>query len=236
MSNFVALPRVCAIVAAVGVVLSGCTQNIAGSAVKGPGPPGSNVPPLQESALDQILLSVDDIGSIVGSGDMQLGSASEDLVDNSDAIDKPDCLGVFYSAEQQIYDGSGWKAVRDQIIREPGDDKKHWAEQTVVLFASADKAANFLDRSRDDWKKCQQTSATTEGSESSFDWDFGRLQEPSETMMSMDMEQRDSDNWVCQHAMGMVSNIIVEGVVCGNGVGDEGRQVVEQIVSNASKK
>lgn len=236
MSNFAALPRVCAIVAAAGIVLSGCTQSIGGTAVKGPGPAGSNVPPLAESGLDQILLSIDDVGSIVGSSDLQLSSSSEDLADNSDSIDKSECLGVFYSAEQKIYDKSGWKAVRDQIIREPGDAKEHWVEQTVVLFANADKAANFLDKSRDEWKKCQQSSATTEGSDTSYNWDFGRLQEPSETMMSMDMDQQDSNNWVCQHAMGTVSNIIVEGVACANGVGDEGRQVVEQIVKNASAK
>ena len=54
--------------------------------------------------------------------------------------------------------------------------------------------------------------------------------------MSMDMDQQDSNNWVCQHAMGTVSNIIVEGFACANGVGDEGRQLVEQIVKNASAK
>ena len=40
--------------------------------------------------------------------------------------------------------------MRDQIIREPGDAKKHWVEQTLVLFANADKAMNFFDKSRDE--------------------------------------------------------------------------------------
>lgn len=233
MNNIAALPRMCAVAVAVGLVLSGCTQNVTGSAVKGPAPAGFSGPPLQESALDNILLSVDDISSIVGATGLQVSNTSQDLMDNSQDIDKAECLGAFYAAEQQVYDGSGWKAVRDQIIREPGDAKQHWVEQTLVLFANSDKALNFFDKSRDSWKKCQQTSVTVQGSASSYDWDFGRVQEPSETMISIDADQKDSGGWVCQHAMSVVSNVIVEAFSCGNGVEDQGRQIVEQLVKNA---
>jgi len=226
----------CVVAVAVGVALTGCTQNVGGSAVKGPGPSGSNKPPLAESSLDDVLLSVDDVSSIVGGTDLEMRASSQDLVDNSEDIDKPECLGAFYAAEQQVYEGSGWKAVRDEIIREPGDSKQHWVEQTVVLFANADKALNFLDKSRDRWKKCQQTSVTIKGSSSSYDWDFGRLQEPSETMISLDADQKDSNGWVCQHAMSAVSNLIVEAFSCGNGVGDQGQELAEQIVKNANAK
>jgi hypothetical protein len=69
---------------------------------------------LSESALDQILLTVSDVSAIVGGSGLQISNSAEDLAD---------------------YAGTNWKAVRDQIIREPGDDKKHWVEQTVVLFS-----------------------------------------------------------------------------------------------------
>ncbi len=236
MSNLAALPRMCAVAVAIGLALSGCAQTVGGSAVKGPGPSGSNKPPLAESALDDILLSVDDVSSIVGGTGLQVSNSSEDLADNSEDIDKPECLGAFYAAEQQVYEGSGWKAVRDEIIREPGDQKQHWVEQTLVLFANADKALNFFEKSRDSWKKCQQNPVTIQGSDyTSYDWDFGRLQEPSETMLSIDADQKNSNGWMCQHAMSVVSNLIVEGFSCGTGVGDQGRQLVEQIVKNATK-
>src|SRR5512142_1271465 len=108
MNNIAALPRMCAVAVAVGLVLSGCTQNVTGSAVKGPAPAGFSGPPLQESALDNILLSVNDVSSIVGGTGLQASNTSQDLMDNSQDIDKAECLGAFYAAEQQVYDGSGW--------------------------------------------------------------------------------------------------------------------------------
>jgi PknH-like extracellular domain len=237
MSNFAALTRLCAVLAAAGIVLSGCSQSIAGTAVRVPGPLGPNVPPLQQSAMDRLLLSVGDVSSIVGGNNLQISNSSEDFADSSDLVDKPECLGAVFAAEKQVYNGSGWKAVRDQIIREPGDEKKHWVEQTVVLFPSNDRVVQFLDKSRDEWKSCEKTSVTTKGSNStSYDWDFKGVIEPSETTISIDMDQQRSNNWICQHTMGIVSNLIVEGVVCGQGVGDESQQIVERIVSNASNQ
>lgn len=112
--------------------------------------------------------------------------------------------------------------MRDQIIREPGDDKTHWVEQTVVLFPSGQQAANFFRNSRDEWKTSD---------DSSYDWKVGQVGEPSDTVFSIEMEQQNSDNWVCQHAMGAVSNLIVEGVACGHGVGTEGQEIVQNATS-----
>ncbi len=187
--------------------------------------------------MDRLLLSVGDVSSIVGGDSLQISNSSEDFADSSNLVDKPECLGAVFAAEKQAYDGSGWKAVRDQIIREPGDEKKHWVEQTVVLFPSNDLGVQFLDKSRDEWKSCEKTSVTTKGSNStSYDWDFKGVIEPSETTISIDLDQQRSNNWVCQHTMGIVSNLIAEGVVCGQGVGDESQQIVERIVSNATNQ
>jgi PknH-like extracellular domain len=127
--------------------------------------------------------------------------------------------------------------VRDQIIREPRDDKNHWVEQTVVLFPSGQQAANFFRNSRDQFKSCANSSVTTQGSDdSSYDWKFGQVAEPSDTMFSVQMQQQNSDNWVCQHAMGAVSNLIVEAVACGRGVGTQSQEIVQGIVQNATSQ
>lgn len=229
-------PRVYAVAVAAGVVLSGCVQTTAGSAVRAPGSGsvGPNAPTLSESGLDQVLLSVSDIGSIVGGSGLQVSNSAEDLADSSDIVDNVECLGVVFAAEQQVYEGSNWKAVRDQIIREPEDNKKHWVEQTVVLFPSGEKAADFFHTTRDEWKNCADTSVTTQGSgDTSYQWKLGKPSEPSDAEITIDMAQQNSDNWSCQHALGAVSNVIVEAIACGHGISNEGERIVQRMVQNA---
>lgn len=232
-------PRMWALALAAGVALSGCVQTTAGTPVRAPGtgPLGPNAPTLSEAALDEILLTVSDVSSIVGGSGLQISNSAQDLADSSDIVDNLDCLGVVFAAEKNTYQGSNWKAVRDQIIREPGDDKKHWVEQTVVLFPSADKAADFFHKSRDEWKNCANTSVSTQGSgNTSYDWKLGQMREPSDTEITIRMDQQHSDNWSCQHALGAVSNLIVEAVACGRGVSNEGEQIVQRIVENATNQ
>ena len=229
-------PRVCAVALAAGVVLSACAQTTAGSPVRvsGNGPINPNAPALSEDKLDQTLLTVSDVSSIVGGSGLQISNSAEDLSDSSDTIDNVECLGVLFAAEKQVYQDSGWKAVRDQIIREPEDNKKHWVEQTVVLFGSGQQAANFFHNSRDEWKKCANTSVTTESSDNtSYEWKLGKVGEPSDSLTTIDMEQQNSNNWVCQHTMGAASNVVVEAIACGHGIADEGKEIVARIVQNA---
>ncbi len=232
-------PRVSAVVLVAGVVLSACVQTTGGAPVRAPGngPIGPNAPALSEDKLDQILLPVSDVSSIVNGDGLQVSNSAEDLADSSDIVDKTECVGAVFAAEKQAYDGSSWKAVRDQIIREPGDDKKHWIEQTVVLFGSGQQAANFFHNSRDEWKRCADTSLTTKDSDyTSYEWKLGRVGEPSDTVTTIDMEQQNSDGWACQHAMGAVSNVVLEGIACGHGITDEGKQIVARLVDNATSQ
>jgi hypothetical protein len=237
MSNIAGVLRICVAVAA-AVVLTSCVQTVNGAARKAPPPPGPNLPPLTESALDRIMLNVTDVSAILGGASgLQISNSSEDLTDSTDIIDRPECLGAVFAAEKEVYNGSGWRAVRDQIIREPGDAKKHWVEQTVVLFASKEKVNEFFSKTKGNWRACENSAVNTEGTGSStYDWDVGDMIQVSDTMISIDMDQKNSNDWACQHSLEMVTNVIVESVVCGSGVGDASQQIVERIVQNASKK
>jgi hypothetical protein len=237
MSNIAGVLRICVALAA-AAALTSCAKTVDGVARKAPPPPGPNVPPLTESALDRIMLGVDDVSAILGGAPgLQIASSSEDLTDSTDLIDRPECLGAVFAAEKEVYNGSGWRAVRDQIIREPSDSKKHWVEQTVVLFASKEKVDEFFRKSKDNWRTCENSMVNTEGTgTSTYDWDVGSMIQVSDTMISIDMDQKNSNDWACQHTLEMVTNVIVESVVCGSGVGDASQQIVERIVQNASKK
>lgn len=235
MINAAALPRVCAVVAAAGIAVSGCVTTVDGHANKSPGTaaPGA-AKPLSEAALGQILLSVDDVSAIIGGTGLQVSNSSEDLGDSSDNVDKPDCVGAMFAAERHSYDGTGWKALRDQVIREPGDQMSNWAEQSVVLFPSSEAAANLFARARERWTACAATSLTTsDDADGGYRWDFGKVGEPNDTVTTIGMVEQDSDGWGCQHAMGLVSNVVVEGIVCGHGISSQGEQIVASMMSNA---
>ena len=236
MIKAAALPRMCGAAVMVGIALAGCVQTTGGVPVKGTagGTSARAAKPLAEPALDQILLSVNDVSAIIGGTGLQVSNSSEDLGDSTDIVDNPDCVGAMFAAERHAYDGTDWKALRDQVIREPGDQKSNWAEQSVVLFGSAAKAGKVFQRARERWKTCASTSLTTsDDSDGGYRWDFGKVGEPSDTVTTIDMVQQDSDGWTCQHAMGLVSNVVVEGIACGHGVTDQGQRIVTAIVQNA---
>jgi hypothetical protein len=229
------------VVIALAAVLTGCVQTTGGTAIKaaGAGGPGStNVPPLKEAQLDRILLPVRDINSIVGGKNMQVTTSAEDMTDHSDVISDKDCLGAVYGAETPVYAGSGWTAVRDQVVREPTSDNDHWVEQAAVLLPSADNANKFFAASADQWQKCANSAVAVDDSDHTarYIWNFESVQKAGAQMITQNSSQEDSNGWACQHALGVVSNVITQGFACGYDISDEAEQIVTEIIDNAAKQ
>ena len=132
---------------AFGVLTTGCTSTVQGAAVKPHSSvPADDVPPLEESALDGLLLSNSALDKISGVELESLYSA-EEMNDNADLVSDVDCLGAIYPGEDAVYDGSDWTAVRDELLLEAGaDDDGRLVEQTLVLFDSADARRRVLRR------------------------------------------------------------------------------------------
>lgn len=233
-------PWAVGVLVALSTLGAGCVQTTSGTPVRvsgGHGTVPTNVPQLRASGLDQLLLSVGDISSIVAGSGLQVTTSAKEMSDHSSTVDDVGCLGSLYGAEEPVYAGSGWSAVHDEVIREPGSDNKHWIEQTAVLFASPDRAENFFGTSRDQWKGCANTSVTTsDASYSSYVWKLGRVNDVGDAMITQDSEQQNANGWVCQHAMGVAANLVSEAFTCGYSVSDEGHQIVIKILQNAAHR
>ena len=132
------------------------------------------MPPLNESKLDDVVLSIGEINAIMGSSTMEVTSELEEMTDHSDAVSDPECLGAIYGAEEPVYAGSGFTAVLDQISREEGDDNEHWVEQTVVLYPSADEAQKFFDESKAKWEECSNYTVSVDDGGTAYDWESAR--------------------------------------------------------------
>jgi hypothetical protein len=223
-----------AVIAACGL-LTGCVSTISGTATRPPNAGPDDAPPLSESELDDVVLSIGEINAIMGSSTMEVTSELEEMTDHSDAVSDPECLGAIYGAEEPVYAGSGWTAVLDQISREEGDDNEHWVEQTVVLYPSADDALTFFDESKAMWEGCSNYTVSVDDGGTAYDWDLGEVS-AEDTLITQVTTQQESGGWACQHALSPVSNITVEVWACSYSPGDEATTIVNDMIANAAKK
>jgi hypothetical protein len=223
------------VLVAVAVLVSGCVSTVSGTAVRNNAAVPTDVPHLDEAALDKVLLSIDEINDIMGTTDLEVTGDLNDMTDSSDKVSDQDCLGAMFGAEEPVYKGSGWTAVRDVVAREPEDDNDHWVEQTVVLYPGPDDAKGFLDKSKSEWQHCAGTSLSVDTQDNSSLWEFGTVT-VDDGMITQMANQEDADGWGCQHALAAVSNITAETWACAYGVGDEAATMVVGITDKAAEK
>ena len=236
MTNIGTATRACAVFAviAASALLTGCVSTVSGTATRGQNAGPSDVPPLEESQLDDVVLSIGEINAIMGSSTMEVTSELDEMTDHSADVSDPGCLGAIYGAEEPVYAGSGFTALRDQIAREEGDDNEHWVEQTVVLYPSADKAQAFFEKSKANWEECSNYTVSVDDGGTAYDWKIDEVK-AEDTMITQVTTQKDAAGWACQHALSPVSNITVEVWACSYSPGDEAATIVSDMVANAAK-
>ncbi|MDT5017700.1 MAG: hypothetical protein QOD39_3860 [Mycobacterium sp.] len=220
---------------AASVLLSGCESTVSGTAVRPNDAAPIDVPPLTDAKLDDVLLSIGELNGIVGSTQMKVTSELDQMTDHSGEVSDPDCLGAIYGAEEPVYAGSGWTALRDQVAREPGEDNEHWVEQTAVLYPSAEKAQKFFDVSKSSWQGCAGYSVSVDNQDATYLWQIDSLTH-EDTLITQMTAQEDAEGWGCQHAMSVVSNVIVEAWACAYSIKDEAALIATDMVANAAKK
>jgi outer membrane murein-binding lipoprotein Lpp len=235
---FIGTPtRACAVGAVItaSVLLSGCVSTVSGTAVRAQHAAPIDVPQLTEAKLDDVLLSVGELNGIMGSTQMKVTSELEEMTDHSGEVSDPDCLGAIYGAEEPVYAGSGWTAMRDQVVREPDADNEHWVEQTAVLYPAAEKAQKFFDDSRSSWEKCSGYSVSVDDLDATYLWQIDDVA-AEDTLISQMTVQEDADGWGCQHALSVVSNLTVEAWACSYSIKDEAATIATDMIANAAKK
>jgi outer membrane murein-binding lipoprotein Lpp len=222
VTNIGTATRACAVgvVVAASVLLSGCASTVSGTAVRAQNAAPINVPPLTDAKLDDVLLSIGELNGIMDSTQMKVTSELDQMTDHSGKVSDPD---------------SGWTALRDQIAREPGEDNDHWVEQTVVLYPSADKAQKFFDDSKSSWQGCSGYSVSVDDAAATYLWLIDSLTADDRLITQM-TAQEDAKGWACQHAMSVVSNVIIEAWACGYTINDQGALIATDMVANAAKK
>jgi hypothetical protein len=220
---------------AAAMALTGCVSTVSGIAVRNASTVPSNVPKLDDKTLDSVLLPIDEINDIVGTTDLEVTSDIDDMTDSSDKVSDPDCLGAMFGAEEAVYKGSGWTAVRDIVAREPEEDNDHWIEQTAVIYPDASNARRFLEKSKAIWQKCADSSLAVDTEDTSSLWEFDEV-DVGDGLITQVATQQDADGWGCQHALAAASNLTAETWVCAYNLGDEAATMAIDILNNAADR
>jgi hypothetical protein len=223
------------LVVAAATALTGCVSTVSGTAVRNASTVPSDVPKLDGSALDTVLLSIDEINDVMGTTDLEVTSDIDDMTDSSDKVSDPDCLGAMFGAEEAVYKGSGWTDVRDVVAREPDEDNDHWIEQTAVIYPEAGNAKRFFEKSRSIWEKCADSSLAVDTEDTSSLWEFEKVT-AGDGLITQIATQEDADGWGCQHALAAASNLTAETWVCAYNLGDEASVMAIDIVNKATEK
>ena len=166
---------------------------------------------------------------------MKVTSDVDEMSDHSADMAYKDCVGAIYGAEKPVYAGSGWTAVRDQVAREPGENNAHWVEQTAVLYPSAEQAQSFFHDSQSQWERCARNLLTVNSGESEALWRIDDITGEN-NLITQHSTKAPPDEWACQHALSVVSNLTVETFACGYSIRDEAATIANKMIANASEE
>jgi PknH-like extracellular domain len=234
MTRPVPVFTLCVAVAFGLLTTAGCTSTVQGAAVKpSSSVPVDDVPALEEADLEGLMLSNRALNKISGV-ELESFYSSEKMNDNGDLVSDMDCLGAIYPGENTVYDGTDWTAIRDELLLEAsGEDDGRLVEQTLVLFDTSDQAVEFFEASKDAWHECAQIKdlEVEDGS-----WVPDEVQDVDERTISLKAAVSGSLEGTCQHALGVVSNLIVEGFSCDVDDHDDAQKVASQILEDAAER
>jgi serine/threonine-protein kinase len=195
---------------ALSIALAGCS----GGTTSGASAPPKPVP---DSALDGLLLSLDEVNDVMGTSGMQQHATVRQMADHRNMLPNLDCLGVWQVNEAPVYDSSHWKSVRQELFRVPDSDA--WDSllvQSVVSYRTADGAREFFTQSADRWSRCADHNVNIRVNDQPLPaWKSGDLTK-TDSRLSMPYTRGSGDlTRSCQHVLAVAANLIIDVAACG---------------------
>jgi serine/threonine-protein kinase len=197
------------------------------------------ITPVAEPALQGLLLTPDQIDATMGTTGTTVTETTTVMEDNSDHVADKSCRPLAGNVIAPVYAGSGWRAFREQVIREPGDKWTHGVDQGVVLFSSAHDAGAFFAASAQQWPACanRQFTTTVAGKPNQV-WTVGPVSNASGVLSATDTRNV-SPGWdweSCQRALTVANNVAIDVEACNLNPSDsqanDAVNIVNQIAAN----
>jgi serine/threonine-protein kinase len=142
-------------------------------------------------------------------------------LDHSAQVKPRSCVGVVFTAEHDVYDGTDFGAIKTQSFSQMyGASAEHTGpdrlEQTAVVFPSTDLAQKFLASSHTQWNGCANSEVDAVlGYENGRGFTLGSVQRDGDLMtVSMAYSGGETGPDACQQALGVRENVVVETRTC----------------------
>jgi hypothetical protein len=199
---------------AVGLAASGCASTTNGS----PTPAADASPlaalPVTEVTLDGSLLSAAEINAMMSAGGMTVHTSRQNMWDDSPHVANEDCLAVDGPAEDKIYAGSGWTAMRAQVLQEPGETWAHYVLQSIIAFPSVADAATFFTAASNSWRACSNRRFTYTRPGPDRVWTTTQVSNTTGTL-AISLAMDGLKHWTCRHALRVSNNAAIDVQACG---------------------
>jgi hypothetical protein len=229
-----------AVLAGACMLVAGCTNTIDGNAVAADTSGPLNQTPIPAMALDGLLLDAGQVNTALSATSMKVWFNAKAMWDWSKNVDDKNCLAVDGPAQDKVYAGTGWTAMRGQRLDDSVDDsktRKHYAIQAVVAFPAAQDANNFYNASAQSWNSCsnRRFNDVSQGQPDTV-WTVAGITNDNGTL-STSQVQEGGDGWTCQRALTVRNNISIDVVTCAYGqTGSVAIDIATQIAAKAAKQ
>jgi hypothetical protein len=178
-----------------------------------------------------MLLSVEDIGHIVGVMDLEIDETYEKFLDYVE-FSPEQCAGVLFNTIERAYRDSGYLAVSGMVMQTA--EQEHWIDEGVVRYASAADAHRYVTEAEQNWPACAGVEAHQVPNEDTVPqtWSIGDIERlPDAGGLMVRTRRVDLAGEVCAHAMADRSSLVIDVVVCGPRVADEAVTILNQIAN-----
>jgi len=178
----------------------------------GPSSPTSSTlqsPAPPPNALNGLLLSVDQVNTAMGTSDMSSVGTMTAMQDNSSWVADPACLPLSAAAQAKVYAGSGYSAVRAQVVAKAQQDMVY---QAVVLFPSPQDAEAFFTASAQQWQSCSNRQFTLAANGNSQANTVGPVSSTNGTL-SATVTPANSLG-ACERALTVANNVAIDVTAC----------------------
>jgi hypothetical protein len=187
--------------------------------------------PAASGALDGLLLSPEQINTAVGTTGMTVTASNTTMVDDTSRVSDKNCLAVHEGGEGAVYAGSGWTAVRDQVVR-TADQVTDSVGQIVILFPDATSAAAFFAASPAQWQSCANRQYTSTNPDKRLTWTVGPVSNTNGMLSVRRTEAAANANgYNCQRALTVRNNIAVDVTTCSDAEGEFAVNIAHQIAA-----